>query len=284
MSGVASGDRHSGGARLAPEAFDLALRTRLKTRRLGRPHRHHAAVGSTQAEAALWAASGAPTGALVTADHQTQGRGRLGRAWADEPGRDLALSLVLRPALGPEHLGLVPLAGALAVADATDAAASGAVVPSPESVLKWPNDVLLGGKKVAGVLAETRWTACGGGHRPTVLLGVGVNVNREAFPPDLAVRATSLRLATGTAHDRADLLASLLLALETRLALAPEALVRAAEARMTALGARVRVGFPGTERAPLAGTALGLAADGALRLGTASGEQLVRAGETTVLQ
>ena len=264
----------------APTApLDLALRARLRTTRLGRSHRHLLSVGSTQSAAAEWAGAGAATGALVTADHQTEGRGRLGRAWADEPGRDLALSLVLRPALPAERLGLVPLAGALAAADALDAATGGA----PEAKLKWPNDVLLGGNKAAGVLAETRWQACGGGHRPTVLLGIGVNVNREAFPADIAARATSLRLASGTTHDRAAVLADLLLALEQRLALAPEALVREAEARLVALGDAVEVGFPGTDRAPLAGTALGLAPDGALRLGTGAGEVRVHAGETTVL-
>ncbi len=258
-------------------ALDLALRGRLQSVRLGRTHRHYEALGSTQTHAAGWAEAGAPTGALVTADHQREGKGRLGRTWADEPGRDLALSLVLRPRLRPEHLGLVPLVAALAAADALAPEASGVS-------LKWPNDVLLEGKKIAGVLAETRWRTCGSGSQsPTVILGIGVNVNRQVFPPQVAPRATSLALATGAEHDRAQLLADLLLALEARLSLSPEALVRAAEARIPALGQRVHVGFPGTSRAPLAGIALGLSPSGALRL-DASGETVeVHAGETTVL-
>lgn len=257
--------------------FDLDLRARLRTVRLGRPHRHLPSVGSTQEVASAWAASGARTGALVTTDHQTTGRGRLGRTWADEPGRDLALSLVLRPSLKPEHLGLVPLAAGLAVADALDARVA-------DVALKWPNDVLVGGQKIAGVLAETAWRTCGSGsQRPTVLLGVGVNVNRRAFPDDLADRATSLALASGAEHDRADLLADLLLALEARLSISPEALARSAEARLIGLHRPVRVGFPGTDREPLTGTALGLAPDGALRVRTASGVERVHAGETTVL-
>ena len=264
--------------------LDLALRTRLQTVRLGRPHRHYASVGSTQIEAAEWAEAGAAAGALVTSDHQREGRGRLGRAWADEPGRDLALSLVLRPRLAPEHLGLVPLAAALAVAEALDAHAAGPAGAELAVALKWPNDVLLGGRKVAGVLAETRWRACASGSQsPTVLLGLGVNVNRRAFPADLADRATSLYLASGREHDRADILAALLLALEQRLALAPEAIVAEAESRLLSLSRPVQVGFPGTSRTPLAGTALGLGADGALRLGTPEGEIRVHAGETTVL-
>ncbi|MEM1055465.1 MAG: biotin--[acetyl-CoA-carboxylase] ligase [Bacteroidota bacterium] len=262
-------------------ALDLALRARLKTRRLGRPHRHLPSVGSTQIEAAAWAEAGASTGAMVTADTQTDGRGRLGRTWGDEPGRDLALSLVLRPALPAERLGLVGLAAALGVAEALDAR-------TPGVTLKWPNDVLIGGKKAAGVLAETRWTACGGGHRPTVLLGIGLNVGRETFPPGLEARATSLALATGQTYDRAAVLADLLLALESALSLSDAALVREAEARLGSLGQRLEVGFPGTERTPVAGTVLGLGPDGSLRLGTdagggEAGEVRVLAGETTVL-
>lgn len=257
--------------------LDLALRSRLQTVRLGRPHRHLPSVGSTQAEAADWAASGARTGALVTADHQITGRGRLGREWADEPGRDLALSLVLRPALRAEHLGLVPLAAGLAVADALSTRVR-------DVALKWPNDVLVGGRKIAGILAETAWRTCGsGGQSPTVLLGIGLNVNRRAFPANLSDRATSLFLASGADHDRADVLADLLLALEARLSLSPEALAREAEVRMLGIHRPVRVGFPGTDRAPLTGTVLGLAPDGALRVRTASGVERVHAGETTIL-
>lgn len=256
--------------------LDLTLRARLQTKRLGRPHRHLPSVGSTQTEAAAWADDGAPTGAMVTAETQTAGRGRLGRDWADEPGRDLALSLILRPALSAEKLGLVGLAAALGVAEALDAR-------TPGVALKWPNDVLIGGKKAAGILAETRWAACGGGHRPIVLLGIGVNVNRETFPHEIAHRATSLALETGTAHDRAAVLADLLLALERVLSLSDDALVREAEARLGSLGEPVEVGFPGTDRPPVAGTILGLRGDGSLRLGTPAGEVALHAGETTVL-
>ena len=256
--------------------LDLALKARLATIRLGRPHRHYVSVGSTQAEAAAWAEDGAPTGALVTADHQRTGRGRLGRTWADEPGRDLALSLVLRPALRPERLGLLPLSAGVAVADALAQHTSGVT-------LKWPNDVRIGGKKAAGILAETRWRTCGSGSQsPTVLLGIGVNVNRQAFPSEIADRATSLALARGAEHDRAALLADLLLSLEHVRGLTPEALVARAEAILDALGEHIEDGFPGTDRPPLAGAVLGIAGDGALRLSTAQGDVRVHAGETTI--
>jgi len=137
---------------------------------------------------------------------------------------------------------------------------------------------------MAGVLAETRWRTCGAGSQsPTVLLGIGINVNRASFPPDLDGRATSLYLATGFSHERSELLADLLLALEERFLLAPEALIQAVEARIPSLGSQVRIGFPATDREPLAGTALGLDASGALRLGTESGIVSLHSGETTVL-
>ena len=248
---------------------------------LGRPARMLGVVGSTMAEAAAWAAEGAPHGALVVAEHQTAGRGRHGRRWTDAPGSSLMLSLVLRPAelrppLPPDRLGLVSLAAGLAVCHAVEA-----VAPELAPRLKWPNDVLLGSAKLAGVLPEVSWTA----GVPTVILGVGINVEQKRFPPSLGARATSLRLATGRATDRLALLGPFLDALEAHLGCAartPERLLETLEARMGRLGVAVRVAFPGVERAPLVGTTAGLAADGALRIATGAGEACVHAGEVTL--
>lgn len=239
---------------------------------LGTPARHLALVGSTMDEAAAWAADGAPHGAVVVAEHQRGGRGRHGRAWAAAPGQSLLFTLVLRPSLGADRVGLVPLAAGLAVAEAADAFGA-------EARLKWPNDVRVEGRKLAGVLAETTWTA----GRPCVLLGIGLNVAQATFPPDLA--ATSLRLATGQPIQRLDPLGPILDRLADRLALAeadPVALVAAVEARVEGLGTTAEVREPGTGRLVTRGTLLGLAADGALRLGTAAGEEAVYAGEVTL--
>lgn len=249
--------------------------------RLGRPARMLGVVGSTMAEAAAWADEGAPHGALVVAEHQTAGRGRHGRRWTDAPGSSLMLSLVLRPtelslALPAERLGLVSLAAGLAVCEAVEA-----VAPELSPRLKWPNDVLLGAAKLAGVLPEVTWAA----GVPTVVLGVGINVEQQHFPPSLGERATSLHLATGRAIDRLALLGPFLDALEAHLdraATAPATLLDALEARMGRLGGAVRVAFPGVAREPLMGTTLGLAADGALRVRTEAGEALVHAGEVTL--
>ena len=253
-----------------------ALAPLLTTRRFGRVARGFETVGSTNAEAAAWAADGAPEGALVVAEYQSAGRGRLGRTWAAAAGVNLTQSLVLRPRLDAARLGLLPLAAGLAVADAVERVAG---VPAQ---VKWPNDLLLGGKKAGGLLAE----AVHGAEAPVVVLGIGLNVNQQAFPPELAEKATSVALEAGRPVERAALLAALLAALERRYdALAAgdgSALLAAFERRMHGLGQPVAVRYPGTARAPLGGVVLGVAPDGALRLETLDGERRLYAGEVTL--
>ncbi len=240
---------------------------------LGTPARHLASVGSTMDEAAGWAADGAPHGAVVVAEHQTGGRGRHGRDWVAPPGQSLLFTVVLR-GLSADRVGLVPLAAGLAVAQASEAFGVRARV-------KWPNDVHVDGRKLAGVLAETRWTP----GRPCVLLGVGLNVGQDAFPPPLDRTATSLRLATGQPTDRLAPLGPTLDRLTAALALAetePAALVAAVEARLEHVGQAVTVRDPGTGRVVARGAVLGLAPSGALRLGTEVGTVEVVAGEVTL--
>ncbi len=250
----------------------------LRTARFGRTVRGFGATGSTNAEAVRWGERGAPEGALVVAEHQTAGRGRLGRAWADARGQNLLLSLVLRPApeaLRVERLGLIPLMAGVAVAEAV-----APFVAPVEPALKWPNDVLLEGRKTAGLLLETRL-----GGVPLVVLGVGLNVNQVDFPPPLADRATSLRLATGRTVPRADLLARLLARLEARY----DELLRDGGAatrgaftqRMVGLGERAAVG-PAGGGAERVGTLEGIGADGALLLQAGGGLRRLHAGEVTL--
>ncbi|MEM9997853.1 MAG: biotin--[acetyl-CoA-carboxylase] ligase [Bacteroidota bacterium] len=256
----------------------------LRTQRLGHVARGFATLASTMDEAAAWAADGAPHGALVTAEAQTAGRGRHGRAWHGTPGANLHATLVLRPRLARRRWGLLAIAAGLSVLDGV-----AAYLPATADwlALKWPNDVLLDGQKLAGVLVEARSDAA--------LLGIGVNVNETAFPDTLAARATSLRLALGgntgdtEAKDpgeinRTALLASVLLALETRVdALDADAagVLADAERRLAGLDGAVNVRAPdGT--ALHTGFALGLAPDGGLRLDTGTGEVVVHAGEVTL--
>jgi BirA family transcriptional regulator, biotin operon repressor / biotin---[acetyl-CoA-carboxylase] ligase len=191
---------------LAEPTFDrAAFSARLATRRLGRHLVARAAVESTNDVAWDVLAQGAPDGAVVVADAQTRGRGRSGRAWVAVPGRSLALSVALHQGCERRQLGLLPLATGLALADALESLGA-------RAALKWPNDLLLDGRKVAGILCESRLVARGG---EAAVIGVGVNVTMRAedFPEALRERATSLALA-GVATTREAVAAALLNALE----------------------------------------------------------------------
>jgi BirA family biotin operon repressor/biotin-[acetyl-CoA-carboxylase] ligase len=168
-------------------------------RRLG--HTVHAlgAVESTQVALGRLAVAGAPEGTVVTAVHQTGGRGRRDRSWWDEPGQSVLCSVLLRPAVATARVPQLSLVAGLAVAEALEEAAPVA------AGIKWPNDVLLDGLKVAGVLAEA--VSAPDGSVRHVLLGIGINVNQTRFPDPLGTVATSLRLAAGGPHDPAAVLA-----------------------------------------------------------------------------
>lgn len=213
---------------------------------IGRPRLHLRCIGSTNERARELAAAGAPHGALVTAAEQTAGRGRQGRAWVAPPGRALAASVVLR-----EHDALLSLRAGLAVVDIAGARAR----------VKWPNDVLIDDRKVAGVLVEGR------PQEGWAVLGIGVNVAvREQDLPD------ELRATAGTlGRDPADLepiLHELLAALEARLRESPAATLTALRAR-DALRGRT-IGWAGGE-----GTADGIDDRGRLIVG----DQRLDAGE-----
>src|SRR5918993_383656 len=162
-----------------------------------------ASVPTTMARAAELAAAGAPEGATVVTEEQTQGRGRLGRVWVAPPGSSLLVSVVLRPPTATDAVWLTVAAAGVALAGAVDEVAPGAAPAG----LKWPNDLELGGRKAAGLLAEARLE---GGRLAAVLLGMGVNVGQGAgdFPAEMAARATSVSLAAGAPVDRAELLAA----------------------------------------------------------------------------
>lgn len=161
-------------------------------------------VDSTQNAARALAEAGAPEGSVVWAEHQTHGRGRLGRSWIDERGAALLISVILRPDPRSSQLPQISLLAGVAVAEAVHKE-SGLPV-----MLDWPNDLLIQGRKVAGILAESFPP----GERPAVVVGIGVNVNQTRFPEELAGRATSLTLEAGHPFDRERLLRVLLERLE----------------------------------------------------------------------
>ena len=175
--------------------------------RLG-PFQHHVLwhdeVGSTNDIAAAAANGGTPEGLVVAANAQSSGRGRLGRTWASPPGAGLYASVILRPL--PHALPLLTIAAGVAVAEGVEAASG----LSP--CVKWPNDVYVGSRKLAGILAEAGSSPAG----EYVVVGFGVNLRPAAFPADIAPRATSIEGELGREADRGLVLAECLAALAHR--------------------------------------------------------------------
>jgi len=224
--------------------------------------RYLASTGSTNDLALAWATEGAPDLSIVFADEQTSGRGRRGRKWQTPAGAALAVSIILRPETrehntAPLFTGL----GALALCSALEKAGL-----KPQ--IKWPNDVLINGRKVAGILAEAVWT---GEAIDSIIVGVGVNVFASSVPPadEVLFAATSIEAEGGTT-DRPQLLHDVLAAL---LALRPEVgtqeFIAAWDAALAFHGETVRVWRD--EGESLTGTVAGLEGDGSLTLTLSDG-------------
>jgi BirA family biotin operon repressor/biotin-[acetyl-CoA-carboxylase] ligase len=260
--------------------------------------RYYERLGSTNDEAAAWAQAGAPDMALVVAGEQTAGRGRAGRKWFSPPSSGLAFSLVLRLSeseRGDTVLPRLAALGALAVASALESSYG---LPAR---VKWPNDVLVAQRKLAGVLAEAHWT---GAELAAMILGIGINVAPDALDAasrqDAPLRfpATSVESVLGRPVDPWDLLGAVLeMLFEWRARLPYPEFLLAWEEKLAFRGEWVQIALgecqgnadpasrPGGV-APLfqEGQILGLAPDGCLRLRTRAGDIVsVRAGEVRLL-
>ncbi|MEO3945171.1 biotin--[acetyl-CoA-carboxylase] ligase [Gorillibacterium sp. CAU 1737] len=242
----------------------------------GRTLRVYESVGSTQDEARSWAIAGAPNGSLVMAEQQRSGRGRMGRVWHSPKGKGLWMSAVIRSGFRLEQAPPYTLVTAVAVCRAIREL-SGA-----NARLKWPNDVRIDGKKIAGILVEL----ISSGTRVDAILvgiGIGVNLDEEDYPDELKEKATSLKLATGSAVDRTELAALIMKKLEELTAFylqeGFEPIRSLWEALSDTLGNRVQVESPlGT----IAGTAIRLDSSGALVVRTDSGEEhILYSGDVT---
>lgn len=163
---------------------------------------HYYRVGSTNTLAMEEAAAGAPEGSIYLAEQQTAGRGRGSNQWHSAESTGIYCSLVVRPALPPADVLILTLATGLAVQSAIQE-----IDPRIQPDLKWPNDVLLNGKKVCGILTEMSSEAT---HVRYIVVGIGLNVNHVSFPEELEPIAISLRMATGTEWSRIDTCAALL--------------------------------------------------------------------------
>jgi BirA family transcriptional regulator, biotin operon repressor / biotin---[acetyl-CoA-carboxylase] ligase len=259
---------------LDPDDLSAAL-----TGRLGRPLRWFEEIGSTNDVALAWAAEGAPEGALVATDHQTAGRGRRGRSWWSRPGAAAQLSRVLRPAVGTERLGVVSVGVGVAGAGAIEERAG---LPART---KWPNDVVVGGRKLAGILVESRLA---GSKVEAAVAGIGINchVRGDEFPPEIRALTTSIAAEAerhgGRLPRRAELIAAVLSRIE---ALYPmitdeqrnDELLERATQRSEVIDREVVIRFP--DGSVLEGSARRLLPSGALEVVGSDGARAVEIGE-----
>jgi BirA family biotin operon repressor/biotin-[acetyl-CoA-carboxylase] ligase len=234
-------------------------------------------VDSTNTLAHQLAREGTPDGTVVIAETQVKGRGRLGRTWVSPAYRNLSLSVVLRPDMSPTEAPQIGLVAGLAVAETVREW-------GPRALIKWPNDVLIDGRKVAGILTEME---SGDGRVQVVVVGIGVNLNSESadFPPELRDRAVGLCGAAGALIDRSAFATRLLARFEERY----EMLLRDGFAAIRPLweglscltGRHVRIDGGGDR---YEGVVTGLGTDGTLRLRSAAGQETrVLADDVTVV-
>ncbi|HTZ39848.1 MAG TPA: biotin--[acetyl-CoA-carboxylase] ligase [Syntrophales bacterium] len=252
------------------------LRSFFFQRTIGRRIEYREEVESTNTEALQLAQQDAPEGTVVIAEAQSAGRGRLTRSWESPPSMNLYLSVILRPDVPAQSASLIPLAVGVAVADVISQYCPGQVR------LKWPNDVLVGGKKICGILAEMRTKA---DRVAFVIAGIGVNINMKKlhFPRELRETATSLQIETALEIDRLDFAVRLLEALERwyRIYLnGGQDYVRQSWLKYAdIIGKRIEVVYQSdTQR----GTVVGLDENGALLLEGETGLQQVLAGDVYI--
>ncbi len=234
---------------------------------------HYYKIGSTNSEAMEAASAGAPEGSVFVAEEQTAGRGRGAHQWDSAPSTGIYCSVVLRPALPPAEALILSLAAGLAVHAAVQQVDS-RILPD----LKWPNDLLIDGKKFCGILTEMNAEAT---RVRYLVVGIGINVNQARFPADLQPIATSLRLASGTEWSRVELCAALLKSLDREyrdLLQKPGAhesiLKRFQERSSSARGRQVQV----EENGGFEGVTEGLDPRGFLQVRTADGLRTVLSG------
>jgi BirA family biotin operon repressor/biotin-[acetyl-CoA-carboxylase] ligase len=239
----------------------------------GKHIHHYYKIGSTNTAAMEAASAGAPDGSVFLAEQQTAGRGRGANQWHSERSSGIYCSVVLRPAVPPSDVLVITLAAGLAVQ-----AAIQEIDPRITPDLKWPNDVLIGKKKVCGILTEMNAEIT---RVRYIVIGIGINVNQSAFPADLEAIATSLRLASGTEWSRVELCTALLKSLDREyrsFVESPDAvnsiLRRFQERSSSARGWQIEV----EEDADLQGVTDGLDERGFLQVRTAQGVRTVLSG------
>lgn len=263
----------------APDSLtDIEIQHHVRTKKIGRIVHAYNSLKSTNDLAAKMAESGSPEGTLVVAETQTRGRGRLGRVWYSPPGTGIYLSIILRPAFSPESAPGLSVMTALALAETINSYCPG------ETHLKWPNDVLIGRRKTAGILTEL---SADRGKINHVIVGVGINVNQGVghFPEEIRAHATSVRRATKRKVRRVELLVAFLKQFEKEYAAYKKERLNKARPRLkkfsSLLGKEVTVR---SGRTRTNGLATDIDANGRLILETKTGRVTISAGEVTIVK
>ncbi|MST75147.1 biotin--[acetyl-CoA-carboxylase] ligase [Roseburia sp. MUC/MUC-530-WT-4D] len=230
---------------------------------------------STNIRAKELAEEGHPSGTLVVADHQESGRGRRGRSWDSPSGTGIFMTLLLKPEMNPNHASMLTLVAAMAVARAISKCAD------TEALIKWPNDIVIGGKKICGILTEMSAQFDFINH---IVIGIGINVHNEHFPEEIAETASSILLQTGKRIRRAELIEQILEQFEHYYAIFMETedlsgLVKEYNSILVNMNKSVRVLDP---KEPFEGKAMGITKKGELIVDTWESRKMVSSGEVSV--
>jgi BirA family biotin operon repressor/biotin-[acetyl-CoA-carboxylase] ligase len=270
---------------LLPEMLSPSLKGTIFGKNSVKQIHHYYKVGSTNSEAMQYAAEGAPEGSVFLAEEQLAGRGRGAHTWHSVRSSGIYCSVVLRPVMPPSDALIFALAAGLAVRSAVEE-----IAPQFLADLKWPNDLLMGGKKFCGILTEMNAEATRVRH---LVVGIGINVNQVKFPAELREIATSLRIETGTEWSRVELCAALLKSLDREYrslvedAGAREAILRRFEESSSSVRGRkvsveVNDQVNDDENGGLTGITEGLDERGFLRVRTAEGLRTVVSGTVKI--
>lgn len=231
-------------------------------------------LDSTNVKAKSLALDNVPEGTVVITDNQTAGKGRLGRTWSSEAGKNLTFSVIIRPRISHQHLGILSLYAGVSIARAISQLTNKTVH------CKWPNDVLLNKKKVCGVLSES---VMSNGSITAVIIGIGININQRNFSSELHGKATSMAIETGREFDRWTILAEILQEMETSYADIQsgsfDTILRQWTEYSSFIGQPVSIDQHGTI---VNGIASHVAADGGLVIRTDGKEVKILAGDVTI--
>ena len=261
----------------APDVMDAAeLKSIWKPKWVGCEILYFDSIDSTNTKAQELAEKGYPSGTLVVADKQIAGKGRRGRNWESPSGCGIFMTLMLKPDINPNNASMLTLVSALAVAKAL------ADITGKDAKIKWPNDIVIDGRKVCGILTEM---SAQFDYINNIVIGIGINVNNSCFPEEISATASSLRLLSGgKKYRRAEIIEKIMEYFEKYYSIFLEtedlsALVNEYDAMLVNMKRQVKVLDP---KEPFEGTAMGITKTGELIVDTWESRKLVSSGEVSV--